>query len=106
VDSSGEHFVYDRAHAIAELLKSDRPEPLPTISNTYNIHDSNFINSSPGASITQNAELKSGELLALLAELKKLSGAAELSHESRAQMNADINTIELQNFFLTPTEPA
>jgi hypothetical protein len=96
VDQRGEHWVYDRAHAIVELLKSDQPQNLASVSNVFNIHDSNFINSSPGASITQTVGFKGEELQKVLAELKQFSAARDFSNEDRAQMDSDIATIELQ----------
>jgi hypothetical protein len=96
IDDRGERFIYDRAHAIAELLKKDRGPAAATVSNVFNIHDSNFVNSSPGASITQNIGLKGSEFRSLLAELTQSSKSGGLSEENQAQIKVDIGTIELQ----------
>jgi hypothetical protein len=95
IDGRGEQWVWDRAHAIAELMKSDNPTAPPSVSNVFNINDSNFIHSSPGASITQTLASKNEELQKLLAELKQFSAATGLPPESRSQINVDIGTIEL-----------
>lgn len=98
VDGRGERYVYDRAHAIAALLRDDRPEPppAPTYSTVINVHDSNVIHSSPGASITQTIDFKSGEFRRLLDDVKQLGSNQALSEDSRAQIAIDIGTIELQ----------
>jgi hypothetical protein len=76
-------------------LKDDRAETATSISNVYNINDSNFIHSSPGASITEKIAAKNEELHELLTELRQFSAASDLSPEHRSQMNVDIGTIEL-----------
>jgi hypothetical protein len=105
VDDRGERFVYDRAHAIAQLLKTDQPKGGPTVSNVFNIRDSNVIHSSPGASITQNSGFKGDEFGSLLAELKQISRSPQVSEENRGQMNVDIGTIELQVGSAHPNHP-
>ena len=95
-DERGEtKYEFDRAHAIASLLKDDHPSSPASISNTYNIRDSNFINRSPGASITETTT-NVNELLKILAALKEISSTQQLPPEERAQMKTDIGTIELQ----------
>lgn len=93
-----EQYVYDRVHAIGALLNHDRSEApaTPTHSTVINVHDSNFIHSSPGASITETVGSKIEELRKILIDLKNLSAAQELSPENRAQITIDIGTIELQ----------
>jgi hypothetical protein len=95
VNQEGETHIYDRAYAIGALLKDDRAETATSISNVYNINDSNFIHSSPGASITEKIAAKNEELHELLTELRQFSAASDLSPEHRSQMNVDIGTIEL-----------
>jgi hypothetical protein len=96
VNQRGESYVYDRAHAIAALLKDDRAETPSSISNVYNINDSNFIHSSPGASITENIGLKNQELLGVIDHLKRLHVAENLSEEDRAEIKIYVGTLELQ----------
>jgi hypothetical protein len=102
VDQTGERFVFERAHAISELLKDDRQEPSPAVSTVYNIHGSNFIQSSPGASISQNIGVKAEELLKILEELKRTANSTELSADDQGQMQVNISTIEAQNRSLQP----
>lgn len=96
IDNRGESFSYDRAHAIAQLLKSDRPASAPSVSNTFHIHDSNFVHSSPGASITQSTNINNDELQSVVDALKRFSESPECPPSDRGQLNIDIGTIELQ----------
>ena len=96
IDHAGEHYVYDRTHAIAALLKYDRSELPSSVSNVFNIRDSNIIHSSPSASINENIGMRGEELRKILDELKKFSATEDLSPDNRIQMNVDIGTIELQ----------
>jgi hypothetical protein len=66
------------------------------VSNVFNIHDSNFIHSAPGASITQNSGLKGDELQQIVSDLRQLSASEALSPENRTQIRIDVGTIELQ----------
>jgi hypothetical protein len=96
IDAGGEKWVWDRAHAIAELLKSDDPPAPTSISNTFNIRDSNVVHSSPGAAISQTMGVKGVELQKIIADLKEMAASPGMSAQERGQMNADIGTIELQ----------
>jgi hypothetical protein len=97
VDGSGERWVWDRTHAIAELLKSDNPPAPTSVSNVFHIRDSNVVHSSPGAAVSQNIGMKSVDLQKIIADLKQISGGQALSPEQQAQMNVNVGTIELQN---------
>ena len=98
IDRRGERDVYDRAYAIALLLKDDGKEtlPAPTYSTVFNMHDSNVIHSSPGASITQNIDFNSDEFKQLIEAVKQLASSQQLSEHNRAQIAIDIGTVELQ----------
>lgn len=92
-----ERGIFDRAHAIAELLKSDQPQQAqPSVSNVFNIHDSNFVHSSSGSAISQSVGLRDQELRKIIAQLRKFSTKPDLSDEDRAQLEIDIGTLELQ----------
>jgi hypothetical protein len=91
-----ERGLFDRTYAIAVLLKSDRPQqPQPPVSNVFNIHDSNFIHSSSGSTITQNIGVKDEELGKIIAQLREFSAKPGLSDEDRTQLGIDIGTLEL-----------
>lgn len=94
-DSPSRPWVFDRAHAIAELRKLDLEAPV-SVSNVYNIRDSNIVNGSPGASITQSVGVKGDELRKLIGELKEFADASKLPEADREQIKVDIGTIELQ----------
>ena len=96
IDERGEHYAFERAHAIATLLKGDNPPTPTSISNVFHIRDSNVVHSSPGSMITQSTGVKGEELQKIIADLKHISASQELSPENRAQMNVNIGTIELQ----------
>lgn len=96
VDQDGERFVFDRAHGIAALLKDDNPSAAPSISNVFNIRDSNVVHSSPGSTVTQSSGIKAEELQRILTDLKQISSTSELAGEKRAQLDIDVATIELQ----------
>jgi len=96
VNQRGESYVYDRAHAIASLLKDDKAETPASISNVYNINDSNFIHSSPGATITENTGLKNEELLKVIEGIKRPHVAEKLTAEDRAEIKIYVGTLELQ----------
>lgn len=102
IDSRGEHFIYDRAHAIVELLKHDSPQPVPAVSNTFNIRDSNFVHSSPGAAITQTINVRIEELHDIITRLKELSAGTEILGKDQEQLRIDVETIELQLRGRTP----
>ena len=86
IDARGEHFAYDRAHAIAELLKQDQPQTTTSISNVFNIQDSNFVHSSPGSSIAQSAGIRVEELQGILVALKQFAASAETSKEDHSRL--------------------
>ncbi len=90
----GSGRVFDREHAVAALLKHDRPEPVAGNTTVIHAYDSNVINDSPGASITQNIDYKSEDFRALVGRLKELS--LSLSESIRPQMTAYTDTVELQ----------
>lgn len=99
VDENGEHYIFERADAIAKLIKDDIEPNAPTvshISNTYNIRDSNIIQSSPGAAVTQTIGLKAEELLKIVAELKLFSAIEGIAPENRRQIKADAATMDAQ----------
>ena len=73
VTATGEQWVYDReGHHIAVSVKVIRAQPTSTVSNVFNIRDSNFVHSSPGSSIAQNVGIKPNELSAILGQLRQL----------------------------------
>ena len=98
IDGRGDRYVYDRAHAIAALLKEDSKDaPLaPTYSTVFNVRDSNVIHSSPGASITEHIDFSSGEFRRLIEAVKELASSQHLSEPNRSQIATDIGTVELQ----------
>lgn len=92
-----ERGVFDRAHAIKELLKSDQPpQAQPSVSNVFNIHDSNFVQSSSGSTIAQTIGIRDHELGKIIAQLREFSATPDLSDEDRMQLGIDIGTMELQ----------
>jgi hypothetical protein len=92
-----ERGLFDRAHAIAELLKSDQPlQAQPSVSNINNFYSSNVVQGSPGATITQSIGLGNEELVKIIAQLKDFSAARSLPEEDRAQIATDIQTLEVQ----------
>ena len=92
-----ERGVFDRAYAIAELMKSDQPsQAQPAVSNVFNIHDSNFVHSSSGSTITQTIGIKDQELAKIIAQLREFSTKPDLSDDDRTQLGIDIGTLELQ----------
>jgi len=98
IDQGRERYVFDRAHAIASLLKSDGKEAPagPMQSTVINVRDSTVIHSSPGASITQNTGFSSAEFRVLIDAVKQLTSSQELSEGNRGQIATDIGTVELQ----------
>lgn len=95
VTSRGEQWVFDHQHALSEILRQDSPSPVP-ISNTFNVHNSNFINQSSGASIVQHMDFKSTEFRNLVDGIRQLAQSGNLSQEARTQINIDIDTVEVQ----------
>lgn len=96
----GEQWVYDRAYAIAELMKRDNPQ-VPSVSNVFNfqgstIQSSNFVQGSPNATVDQQVGFGKEELQLLLAELKAFVALHDFSPDDRAQIEGDIGTIEMQ----------
>jgi hypothetical protein len=84
-------------YAIAVLLKNDQPQqPQPAVSNVFNIHDSNFVHSSSGSTITQNIGVKDQALGKIIAQLREFAAKPDLSDEDRTQLGIDIGTLELQ----------
>lgn len=89
--------IFDRAHAIAELLKSDQlPEIQPSVSNVFNIHDSNFVHGSSGSTITQTIGVRDEELGTIIEQLREFCRKCHLSDEDRSQLGIDVGTLELQ----------
>jgi hypothetical protein len=88
----------EREWIIAALVKQDtQPAPPLSQSTTFNVYDSNFINQSPGASISaENIDLKSEEFRNLVEGIKQLAQDEQLSPEARTQIGVDIATVELQ----------
>lgn len=91
-----DEYVYDRTYAIGVLLKHDRPENSAPPTTVINVHGSQFIHGSPGASITGNVGIQPEDVRKILADLKTISSSGQLSEENREQINVDIGTVELQ----------
>ncbi len=89
---------YNRAYAIAMLLKHDNPPApsAPTHSTVINMHGANLNYHSPGASITQTTDFKTDDFRKLVENLKQFASTQDLPPESREQINIDIGTLEVQ----------
>ena len=92
-------YEYDRALAIAALLRDDEPrtQSVPTHSTVINMHDSNLNYQSPGACITQTVkDFKSDDFRKLIESLKQFASTSELPPEGREQINIDFGTLAVQ----------
>jgi hypothetical protein len=83
-----------REYIIAALVKQDAP-PTPIHSTTYNVFDSNFIQGSPGASISANIGLQKEEFKNLIEGINQLLQSVDFKPETKEQISTDIKTIQL-----------
>jgi len=74
--------------------KEDAPSA-PIHSTTYNVFDSNFIQGSPGASISANIGLQKKEFKNLIDGINQLLQSIDFKQETKKQISTDIGTIQL-----------
>lgn len=91
-----EEFVAPREYIIAALVRQDNPSDRTssTVINNY-VTDSNFIQNSPGASITEGIDLRSPEFSTFIENLKTIASSDKLSPSERGEINIHIGTIQL-----------
>jgi hypothetical protein len=82
-----------REEMIFILLKSDAPQP--PAGSTYYVRDSNFINHSPGASITSNSGLQKEDLKTFVHDVRDILKSPGIDETTRQEINLSIGTIEL-----------
>jgi hypothetical protein len=83
-----------REYIIAALVKQDAPAA-PIHSTTYNVFDSNFIQGSPGASVSANVGLQKEEFKNLIEGINQLLQSVDFKQETKEQISTDIGTIQL-----------
>lgn len=88
-------YKANREYIIAALMKQDTPSSR-VHSTTYNVYDSTFIHSSPGASITENIGLQKEEFANLVDGIRQLLQSVPYDQPIKEQIRIDIGTIELQ----------
>lgn len=99
-----EEWIAPREYIIAALIRQDNPpdRAASTVINNY-VTDSNFIQNSPGASITEGLNLKSVELATFVENLKSIASSDKLSPTERGDLNMHIGTIQLHINSPTPS---
>jgi hypothetical protein len=91
-----EEFIAPREYIIAALVRQDNPSDRTssTVINNY-VTDSNFIQNSPGASITEGIDLRSLEFSTFIENLKTIASSDKLSPSERGEISIHIGTIQL-----------
>jgi len=99
-----EEWVAPREYIIAALIRQDNPSERPssTVINNY-VTDSNLIQNSPGASITEGLDLKSADFATFVENLKTIALSEKLSPAERGEINMHIGTIQLHINSPTPS---
>jgi hypothetical protein len=103
VDEHGEHFYFDRALMIEALVNRDadiHPEKPPSaethIVNVHNMYGSSIQQGTHGSTANINFKSNDPDLRRVLNEIKNSVHGLELSQPARAQLDAEIGTIEAQ----------
>jgi hypothetical protein len=99
-----EEWVAPREYIIAALIRQDNPSDRPssTVINNY-VTDSNFIQNSPGASITEGIDIRSPEFATFVENLLTIASSDKLSPAERGEINMHIGTIQLHINSPTPS---
>ncbi len=101
---SGHPKMPGRDYIIAALVRQDNPPDRTnsTVINNY-VSDSNFIQNSPGARITEGFDLKSAEFATFVENLRTIVSSEKLSPSERSELNMHIGTIQLHINSPTPS---